>query len=92
MALKTTAFSFKISLPFEQWVAVYDSKENKELMKEDKIVCIYRGGEKEDPSIAVVIEQTEEGKLIAMFSKPEVRPLIEESGHIYDSTVITSYL
>ena len=27
-----------------------------------------------------------------MFSNPEVRPLIEEAGHIYDSTVITSYL
>ena len=38
------------------------------------------------------MEQAEEGKSIAMFSNPEVRPLIEESGHIYDSTVITSYL
>ena len=47
---------------------------------------------KEDPSSAVVIEQAEEGKSIAMFSNPKVRPLIEEAGHIYDSTVITSYL
>ena len=60
MALETTVFSFKISVPFEQWAAVYDSEENKQLMKEEKIVCLYRGINKEDPSSAVVIEQAEE--------------------------------
>ena len=92
MALETTVFSFKISVPFEQWIAVHNSKENKQLMKEEKIVCLYRGIKKEDASSAFVIEQAEEGKSIAMFSNPEVRALIEEAGHIYDSTVITSYL
>ena len=38
------------------------------------------------------MEQAKEDKSIAMFFNPEVRPLIEEAGHIYDSTVITSYL
>ena len=61
-------------------------------MKEEKIVCLYRGINKDDPSIAVVIEQGEEGKSIAMFSNAEVKPLIEEAGYIYDSTVISSYL
>ncbi len=42
--------------------------------------------------IIVVIEQAEECKSIAKFSNPDLRPLIEEAGHIYDSTVITSYL
>ena len=92
MALETTVFSFKISVPFEQWAAVYDSEENKQLMKDEKIVCLYRGVKKEDPIIVVVIEQDEADKSIPMFSNPEVRPLIEEAGHIYDSTVITSYL
>tara|TARA_B100000214_G_scaffold289235_1_gene218843 strand:- start:118 stop:309 length:192 start_codon:yes stop_codon:yes gene_type:complete len=61
-------------------------------MKEEKIVCLYRWVKKEYPSSAVVIEQADEGKSIAMFSNPEVRPLIQEVGHIYDSTLITSYL
>ena len=61
-------------------------------MKKEKNVCAYRGIKKEDPSSAVRIEEAEEGKSIAMFSNPEVRSLIEEAGHIYDSTVITSYL
>ena len=86
MALETTLFSFKISVPFEQWAAVYDSEENKQLMKEEKIVCLYRGVKKDDQSSAVVIEQAEEGKTIAMFSNPEERPLIEEAEQIYDST------
>ena len=92
MSLETTVFSFKFSVPFEQWAEVYDIEENKQLIKAEKIVCLYRGINKEDPSSAVVIEQAEEGKSIAMFSNPEVRPLIEKAGHIYDSTVITSYL
>ena len=92
MALETAVFNFKISVPFEQCAVVYDSEENKQLMKEEKIVYLYRGIKKENPTSDIVIEQAEEGKSIAMFSNPEVRPLIEEAGHIYDSTVITSYL
>ena len=92
VALETTVFSFKISVPFEQWAEVYGSEENKQLKKLEKIFCLYKGIKKEDQSNAVVIEQAEEGNSIAMFSNPEVRPLIDEAGHIYDSTVITIYL
>ena len=53
---------------------------------------LYRGFKKDDLSITIFIEQAEEGKSIAMFSNHEVRPLIEEVAHIYDSTVITNYL
>ena len=91
MALETTVFNFNISVPFEQWAAIYDSEKNKQLFKEEKIIYLYRGVKKEDRSSAVV-KQSEEDKAIAMFSNPEVRPLIVEAGHIYDSTVITSYL
>ena len=92
MTLETTIFSFKISVQFGQWAALYDFEENKQIMKDEKIVCLYRGFKKEHPSSAVLREQAEESKSIAMFSNSEVRPLIEEAGHIYDSTVITSYL
>jgi len=64
VALETTIFSFKISVPFELWAAVYNSEENKQLMKEETIVCLYKGTNKEDPSSAVVIKQAEEGKSI----------------------------
>ena len=73
MALETTVFSFKISVPFGQRAAEFDSEENKKLLKEQKIVYLYRRVKKEDPSSAIVIEQAEEGKSIAMFYNPEVR-------------------
>ena len=91
MSLETTVFTFKISVPFEEWAAVYDSEENIQMMKEIGITCLYKGLKKDEPTSVILIEQGEEGKAIAMFKDPEVKPLIESAGHIYDSTVITSY-
>ena len=60
------------------------------LNKERGIVCLYKGN-KDDPTSVILIEQGEEGKSISMFEDPAVKPLIESAGHIYDSTVISSY-
>ena len=91
MSLETTVFTFKIKVPFEQWASVYDSEENLQMNKELGITCLYKGVKKDDPTSVILIEQGEEGKSIAMFEDPEVKPLIEGAGHIYDSTVISSY-
>ena len=91
MSLETTVFTFKISVTFEEWSAVYDSQENIQINRERGIVCLYKGVKKNDPTSVILIEQGEEGKSIAMFQDPVVKPLIESAGHIYDSTVITSY-
>ena len=53
--------------------------------------CLYKGVKKDDPTSVILIEQGEEGKSISMFEDPAVKPLIESAGHIYDSTVISSY-
>ena len=91
MLLETTVFTFKIKVPFEQWGEAYDSKENLDMNKELGITCLYKGVKKDDPTSVILIEQGQEGKSIAMFEDPAVKPLIEEAGHIYDSTVIASY-
>jgi len=91
MSLETTVFTFKINVPYEEWAAVYESEENIQMMKELGIICLYKGLNKDDPTSVIIIEQGEEGKSIAMFKDPEVKPLIESAGHIYDSTVISSY-
>ena len=91
MSLETTVFTFKISVPFEEWAAVYDSEENIQMMKESGITCLYKGAKKDDPTSVILIEQGEEGKAISMFKDPGVKPLIESAGHIYDSTAISSY-
>ena len=84
-------FSFEIYVPSKEWKAVYESEKNKQLMKEEKIICLYRDIKKEYRCTANLLEQAEESKSITMFSNHEGRPLIKEVGFIYDSTVITSY-
>ena len=91
MSLETTVFTFKIRVPFEEWAAVYDSEENIQMMKETGINCLYKGLKKDDPTSVILIEQGKEGKAIAMFKDPAVKPLIESAGHIYNSTVISRY-
>ena len=61
------------------------------MMKETRISCLYKGVKKDDPKSVILIEQGEEGKGIAIFKDPAVKPLIESAGHIYDSTVISSF-
>ena len=91
MSLETTVFTFKISVPFEEWAAVYDSKENIQMNKQRGIICLYEGVKKDDPTSVILIEQGAEGKSIAMFKDPEFKPLIESTGHIYDLTAISCY-
>ena len=91
MNLETTVFTFKISVPFEEWAAVHDSQENIQMNKERGIVCLYKGVKKNDPTSVILIEQGEEGKSISMFEDPIVKPLIESAVYIYDSTIISSY-
>ena len=59
--------------------------------KDRGIICLYKGLKKGDPTSVILIEQGEEGKSIAMFEDPRVKILIESAGHIYDSTVMSSY-
>ena len=91
MSLETTVFTFKISVPYQEWATVYDSEENIQMMKEHGMTCLYKGVKKDDQTNVILIEQGEEGKAIAMFEDPSVKPLIESAGHIYYSTVINSY-
>ncbi len=91
MSLETTVYTFKINVPFAEWASVYDSEENLHMNEERGIICLYKGVQKDDPTSVILIEQGEEGKSIAMFEDPAVKPLIEGAGHIYDSTVISSY-
>ena len=40
MSLETTVFTFKISVTFEAWGAVFNSQENIQMNKERGIVCL----------------------------------------------------
>tara|TARA_Y100001968_G_scaffold318665_1_gene349185 strand:+ start:1010 stop:1288 length:279 start_codon:yes stop_codon:yes gene_type:complete len=89
MALETTVFIFKISVPFEKWVQGFDSPEAVKMHEKAGMQTLFRGVSKDDPQSVIVIHQSEEGVARAMFDG--AKEMIEASGHIYDSTVITSY-
>ena len=90
MALETTVFTFKISVPFKEWAKGFDSPEADQMHKANGITPLYRGVSKNDPESVVVIHQGEEGAAKEMFAG--AREIAESSGHIVDSTVVTSYL
>ena len=89
MALETTVFTFKISVPFTDWAKGFDSPEVVEMHEANEIKSLFRGVSKDDPESVVVIHQAEEGVAKAFFEAS--REAVEATGHIYDSTVITSY-
>ena len=41
MSLETTVFTFKISVPFEEWAAVYDAEEIKKQEQQEAIKKLY---------------------------------------------------
>ena len=90
MSLETTIFTFKISVSFEEWAKGFDSPDVDALHKANAVKPLYRGVSKDDPQSVVVVHQAEEGVAKAMFEG--AREPIEAGGHIWDSTVITSYL
>ena len=79
MSLENTVFTFKISITCEERAGVYESQENIQMNKERGINCLYKGVKKDDPTSVILIEQGEEGKSIAMFQDPAVKPLIESA-------------
>ena len=91
MTTETTVFDFKISKPFDEWAAVFDSDDNKMMLKSSGIVPLYRGINQEDSSRAIVIFQAEKGVAMDMWNNPEAKRMIESSGHIYDKTTISSW-
>ena len=90
MAIETTIFTFKISVPFKEWAKGFDSPEADQMHKASGITPLFRGVSKNDPESVVVIHQGAEGAAKKMFAG--AREIAEASGHIWESTVITSYV
>tara|TARA_Y100001968_G_C19400324_1_gene740644 strand:+ start:128 stop:427 length:300 start_codon:yes stop_codon:yes gene_type:complete len=91
MAIETTVFDFKLSKPFDEWAAIFDSEENKKLLNSSGIVPLYRGLNQDDTSRAIVIFQAEKGVAIDMWKSLDTKKMIESSGHIYDETKISHW-
>ena len=90
MALETTVFTFKISVPFSDWVKGFDSPQVVAMHEANSIKPLYRGVSKDDPESVLVIHQAEEGIAKAFFEAS--REAVEAKGNINYSMIITSYL
>ena len=91
MTTETTVFDFKISKPFDEWAAIFDSEENKKMLNSSGIIPLYRGVNQHDSSRAIVIFQAKKGIAMDMWRNPEAKKMIESSGHIYDQTTISHW-
>ena len=90
MTLETTIFTFKTPVRFEEWAKGFDSPEVEAMQKANLFTPLYRGVSKDDSQSVVIVHQAEEGVAKAMFEG--AREPIEAAGHIWDTTVISSYL
>ena len=57
----TSVFTFQIESTFDEWVAIFDSKEADKRHAEYSIKPLYRGVSKENPQKVIVIHQAPEG-------------------------------
>tara|TARA_Y100001968_G_C19394574_1_gene737508 strand:+ start:1295 stop:1564 length:270 start_codon:yes stop_codon:yes gene_type:complete len=71
--IETTVFDFKISKPFEEWAAIFDSEENKHMLSSLGIVPLYRGKNIDESSRAIVIFQSPKGVAMEMEIKPATK-------------------
>ena len=92
MSIETTVFTFQISNTFQEWVKLFDSAEIDAFHKTVGLTPLYRGKSINDPKKVIVIHQAEEGVAKHVFSDPETIKNIEDGGHIYSTTKITSWI
>ena len=63
----TSVFTFKIKSTFNEWVAIFDSKEAEKRHAEFDIKPLYRGVSKDDPQKVIVIHQAPKGYVQKFF-------------------------
>ncbi len=85
--METNVITFEITSTFSDWSTAYD--ESIPLQKEFGLVSMFRGNDKDDPSKCVVIVSAEPGQLDKFMAANT--DMIEASGHVLESTVLTTY-
>ena len=65
----TKVFSFKIKIPFNEWVTFFDSEDSYKRLSEFDIKPLYRGQSKRDPQKVIVIHQSPEGNMEKFLEK-----------------------
>ena len=87
--METTVWTFNISVPFSEWVKIYDSEDVTKMHAEAGIKSLFRGVCKDDPSKVCAVQQGTNGVAQKIFE--DNKEMIRGAGHIIESTVITAY-
>ena len=87
---ETTVLDFRLSNSFEG-TAIMNAPEQQAMFAQMGVSTFYIGVCKDDPTQATVMFQGL-SVLHDVFMNPETKPVVEASGHVYDSTVITRWL
>ena len=90
--IETTVLDFRISNSFEEFRTHMNAPEQQAMFAQMGVKTFYMGVSKDDPDRATVMFQGPEDVLYDIFMNPEIKPVVEASGHIYDSTVVTRWL
>jgi hypothetical protein len=90
--IETTVLDFRISNSFEEFRTQMNAPEQQAMFAQMGVKTFYMGVSKDDPDRATVMFQGPEDVLYDIFMNPETKPVVEASGHIYDSTVVTRWL
>ena len=87
--METTIWTFSLSVPFAEWAAIYDSEDVSKMHKAVGLTSLFRGVSKSDPSKICAIQQAPVGVAQKIFD--DNKEMIRSSGHIIESTVISTY-
>ena len=92
MTIETTIIDFQLSNKFEQYESQMNAKEQQSMFKEMGVKTIYICKVLDDPKRATAIFQGPKNVLYDIFINPEIRSIVEASGHIYEGTKITRWI
>ncbi|QNI54874.1 conserved hypothetical protein (DUF3764) [Synechococcus sp. BIOS-E4-1] len=87
--METTVWTFNLSVPFTEWVKIYDSEDVSKMHSSVGIKTLFRGVSKNDESKVCAVQQAPVGVAQKLFE--DNKEMIRGAGHIIESTVITAY-
>jgi hypothetical protein len=85
--METYIVSFEINKPYEEWLTHFE--QSRPGLDAADIAVLFRGPRKDDASKVCVILKANEGK-VDKFMEANA-PMIAESGHVLESTVVNVY-
>ncbi len=92
MSIKTTVLDFKLSNTFEDYESHMKAPEQQAIFKEMAVKTFYTGRSLEDPKRATVMFQGSVNTCYDIIIKPETKPIVGASRHIYEGTIINRWI